>query len=43
MQKPAEPGFIAYAQCAAEEALTDANWHPQEVADLEQTVRILGF
>lgn len=41
-QKPAEPGFIAYAQCAAEEALSDANWHPQEVADLEQTGVAIG-
>ncbi|KAG0590239.1 hypothetical protein KC19_1G083600 [Ceratodon purpureus] len=41
-QKPAEPGFIAYAQCAAEEALTDANWHPEEVADLEQTGVAIG-
>jgi 3-oxoacyl-[acyl-carrier-protein] synthase II len=41
-QKPAEPAFIAYAQCAAEEALTDANWHPQEVTDLERTGVAIG-
>jgi 3-oxoacyl-[acyl-carrier-protein] synthase II len=32
------PHFITYALCAAEEALTDANWHPQEPSALEHTV-----
>lgn len=36
------PAFIAYAQCAAEEALTDANWHPQDAADLERTGVAIG-
>ncbi|KAH7420317.1 hypothetical protein KP509_13G001700 [Ceratopteris richardii] len=29
--------FIAYALCAAEEALSDAKWHPQGSQDLEKT------
>jgi 3-oxoacyl-(acyl-carrier-protein) synthase len=31
--------FIAYALCAAEEALSDANWHPRDSEGLERTVR----
>lgn len=30
--------FIAYALCAAEEALRDANWLPSEQEDKEKTV-----
>ncbi|MCO5547823.1 hypothetical protein L7F22_001275 [Adiantum nelumboides] len=34
--------FIAYALCAAEEALTDAQWHPQEPGELERTGVSIG-
>ncbi|MCO5613421.1 hypothetical protein L7F22_067697 [Adiantum nelumboides] len=34
--------FIAYALCAAEEALTDAQWHPQESGELERTGVSIG-
>jgi 3-oxoacyl-[acyl-carrier-protein] synthase II len=33
-------GFIAYALCAADEALRDANWLPSEDDKKERTVRI---
>ncbi|CAM6028245.1 unnamed protein product [Sphagnum balticum] len=36
------PHFITYALCAAEEALTDANWHPQEPSGLEHTGVAIG-
>ena len=32
--------FIAYALCASEEALSDANWHPRDSEGLERTVRM---
>lgn len=38
LQNLVAPHFITYALCAAEEALTDANWHPQEPSGLEHTV-----
>jgi 3-oxoacyl-[acyl-carrier-protein] synthase II len=33
-------GFIAYALCAADEALRDANWLPMEDVKKERTVLI---
>jgi hypothetical protein len=35
-------GFIAYALCAADEALRDANWLPSEDGKKERTVRIVS-
>lgn len=32
--------FIAYALCAADEALKDANWLPSEQEDKEKTVNV---
>lgn len=34
--------FIAYALCAAEEALSDAKWHPQDSGELERTGVSIG-
>lgn len=32
--------FMQYGFVAAKEALADANWHPEDPAELEMTVRI---
>lgn len=37
-EQPHTPPFIQFALCAAEQALSDAQWKPHSTAELERTV-----